>query len=154
MLAVAAYTAAVDGDRHTASEFIGEAKAAAIRLGQDANYRFTAFGPTNVTLYQISIAQVLGDNGTAIEHAKTLRPAVIPTAERQARYWIDVARAYRQWRKPEHCYRALLAAERAAPAEARYRPSVHRMTEDLLRIDRHHLPGLHAFARRIGLSAA
>jgi len=154
LLEVAAYTAAVDSDRQGASEFIGEAKAAAARLGKDANYRFTAFGPANVTLYQVSIAQVLGDNGTAIEHAKTLRPAAIPTAERQGRYWIDVARAYHQWRKPGPCYHALLAAERAAPAEVRYRPPVHRITEDLLRANRHHLPGLGAFARRIGLPTA
>ena len=38
LLEVAAYTAAVDGNRLAASEFIGEAKAAAARLGQDANY--------------------------------------------------------------------------------------------------------------------
>ena len=153
LLEVAAYTAAVDGKRQAASEFIGEAKAAAARLGRDANYRFTAFGPANVTLYQVSIAQVLGDSGTAIEHAKTLRPAAIPTAERQGRYWIDVARAYHQWNKPEPCYRALLAAERAAPAEVRYRPPVHRITEALLRADRRSSPGLRDFSRRIGLPA-
>jgi transcriptional regulator with XRE-family HTH domain len=154
VLEVAAYTAAVDGDRLAASELIGEAKAAAARLGQDANYRFTAFGPTNVTLHQISIAQVLGDSGTAIEHARTVRPAAIPTAERTGRYWIDVARAFHQWNKPESCYRALLAAERAAPAEVRYRPPVHRITEDLLRADRRSMPGLRDFARRIGVPAA
>lgn len=151
LLEVAAYTAAVDGDRPAASEFIGEAKTAAARLGREGNCRFTAFGPANVTLYQVSIAQVLGDCGTAIEHAKSLRPAGIPTAERRGRYWIDVARAYHQWNKPEPCYRALLAAERAAPAEVRYRPPVHRITEDLLRADRRDLPGLRAFAHRIGL---
>jgi transcriptional regulator with XRE-family HTH domain len=152
LLEVAAYTAAVDGNRAAASELIGEAKTAAARLGRDANYRFTAFGPANVTLYQVSIAQVLGDNGTAIEHAKALRPTVIPTAERQGRYWIDVARAYHQWGKPEPCYRALLAAEHAAPAEVRYRPPVHRITEGLLRTShRTSLPGLPAFARRIGM---
>jgi len=154
LLEVAAYTAAVDGNRHAATELIGEAKVSATRLGRDANYRFTAFGPANVALYQVSIAQVLGDNGTAIEHAKTLRPAAIPTAERQGRYWIDVARAYHQWGKPEPCYRALLAAEHAAPAEVRYRPPVHRIAEDLLRADRRQsLPGLPAFARRIGVPA-
>jgi hypothetical protein len=152
LLEVAAYTAAVDGNRRAASEFIGEAKTAAARLGRDANYRFTAFGPANVTLYQVSIAQVLGDSGTAIAHAKTLSAAAIPTAERRGRYWIDVARAYHQWSKPEPCYRALLAAERYAPAEVRYRPPVHRMTEDLLRADRSQ-PGLRAFARRIGVPA-
>jgi len=154
VLEVAAYTAAVDGDRLAATELIGEARAAAARLGQDANYRFAAFGPTNVTLHQISIAQVLGDSGTAIEHARTVRPAAIPTAERTGRYWIDVARAFHQWNKPESCYRALLAAERAAPAEVRYRPPVHRITEDLLRADRRSLPGLRDFASRIGVPAA
>jgi transcriptional regulator with XRE-family HTH domain len=152
LLEVAAYTAAVDGNRSAATELVGEARRTATRLGHDANHRHTAFGPANVTLYQVSIAQVLGDNGTAIEHARTLRPAAIPTAERQGRYWIDVARAFHQWGKPENCYRALLAAERAAPAEVRYRPPVHRITEDLLRAGhRHALPGLHAFAGRIGL---
>lgn len=154
LLEVAAYTAAIDGNRSAASEFIAEAKAAATRLGRDANYRYTVFGPANVTLYQISIAEVLGDIGTAIEHAKTLTPAAIPTAERRGRYWIDVARAYHQWNKPVPCYRALLAAERAAPAEVRYRPPVHRMAEDLLRADRNSLPALRAFARRIGMPAA
>jgi transcriptional regulator with XRE-family HTH domain len=153
LLQVAAYTAAVDGNRSRASEYIGEAQVAAKRLGRDANYRYTAFGPTNVALYHVSIAQVLGDSGTAIEHAKAVAPEAIPTAERRGRYWIDVARAFHQWNKPEPCYRALLAAERAAPAEVRYRPPVHRMTEDLLRANRGSLPGLRAFARRIGTPA-
>jgi hypothetical protein len=107
----------------------------------------------NVTLYQVSITQVLGDSGTAIEHATTLSPAAIPTAERRGLYWIDVARAYHQWNKPAPCYRALLAAERCAPGEVRYRPPVYGMTEDLLRADQS-LPGLRAFARRIGVPAA
>ena len=99
LLATAAYTAAVDGDRLAASELIGGRTPPP--RGQEANYRFTAFGPANVTLYQISIAQVLGDSGTAIERASTVRPAAILTAERRGRYWIDVARAFHQWNKPE-----------------------------------------------------
>jgi transcriptional regulator with XRE-family HTH domain len=155
LLEVAAYTAAVDGNRHAAEEYLGEATATATRLGSDANHRFTAFSPSGVILYQVSVAQVLGDSGTAIEYAKKLRPAIIATAERQGRYWIDVARAYHQWGKPECCYRALLAAERAAPAEVSYRPPVHRMTKDLLRADRRRsLPGLRAFSQRIGVPDA
>jgi hypothetical protein len=144
--------AAVDGQRSEASDYISEAHATATRLGRNANHRFTAFGPANVTLYQVSIAQVLGDSGTAIQHASKLNLAAIPTAERRGRFWIDVARAYHQWGKPEACYRALLAAERAAPGEVRYRPPVHRITEDLLRADRRTaLPELASFARRIGI---
>jgi transcriptional regulator with XRE-family HTH domain len=152
LLDVAAYTAAVDGRRSEASDYISEAHATATRLGRDANHRFTAFGPANVALYQVSIAQVLGDSGTAIQHASKLDLAAIPTAERRGRFWIDVARAYHQWDKPESCYRALLAAERAAPGEVRYRPPVHRITEGLLRADhRKVLPGLASFAHRIGI---
>ena len=144
--------AATAGNRRAAAEYIEEAAAAATRLGPRASRRQPAFGPAGVTLYQVSIAQVLGDNGTAIEHAKKLRPASIPTAERQGRYWVDVARAYHQWGKPEACYAALVAAERVAPAEVRYRPPVHRMTEDLLRTGpQRSLPGLRTFAARTGL---
>src|ERR1039457_6712473 len=47
----------------------------------------------------------------------------ISATSRQMRSTPDVARPYHQWGKPDPCYRALLAAERAAPAEVRYRPS-------------------------------
>jgi hypothetical protein len=152
LLNVAAYTAATAGNRRAAAEYIDEAVAAVTRLGPRTSRRQPAFGPAGITLYQVSIAQVLGDNGTAIDHARILRPASIPTAERQGRYWVDVARAYHQWGRPEACYAALRAAERAAPAEVRYRPPVHRMTEDLLRSGPHRtLPGLRAFAARTGM---
>lgn len=152
LLQVAAYTAAIDGHRAEAEELIAAAGDAARRLGHDVNHRHTAFGSTNVALHRVSIAQVLGDNGAAIAHAKTLNPAAIPTPERRGRYWIDVARAWHQWGKPEACYRSLLAAERAAPAEVRYRPPVRRMTVDLLRADRRRtLPGLRTFATRVGI---
>jgi hypothetical protein len=152
LLTVAAYTAATAGNRPAAGEYMTEAASAAARLGSARSSRQTAFGQAGLTLYQVSIAQVLGDSGTAIDHARSIRAADIPTPERQGRYWVDVARAWHQWGKPEACYRALLAAERAAPAEVRYRPPVHRMTEDLLRLDaRSSLPGLRDFARRVGV---
>jgi hypothetical protein len=44
------------------------------------------------------------------------------------------------------------SAERATRAEVRYRPPVHRMTEDLLRTGlQRSLPGLRAFAARTGM---
>jgi len=155
LLNVAAYTAATGGNRGVAAEFTAEAAEASTRLGPVISGRMPTFNVAGVTLYQVSIAQVLGDSGTAIDHAKRLRPTEISTPERQGRFWVDVARAYHQWGKPERCYTALLAAERAAPAEVRYRPPVHRMTESLLRCGpQHALPGLRTFARRIGLPDA
>ncbi|UUV32359.1 helix-turn-helix domain-containing protein [Amycolatopsis roodepoortensis] len=151
LMETAAYTAAADGDRDTARTFIAEAVDAATRLGVDADHRYTSFGPTGVGLYQLSIARVMGDSGTAIEHARRIIPASIPSTERRARYWVDVARAFHQWGKPEHCYRALLAAEHASPDEVRYRKPTTTMTTTLLRHPTaNRLPGLQDFARRTG----
>ncbi|SEP53585.1 helix-turn-helix domain-containing protein [Amycolatopsis saalfeldensis] len=153
LMETAAYTAAADGDRDTARTFIAEAVDAATRLGTDGNHRYTSFGPTGVGLYQLSIARVMGDSGAAIEHARRINPASIPSTERRARYWVDVARAYHQWDKPEHCYRALLAAEQASPDEVRYRKPTAAMTTTLLRHPTaNRLPGLRDFARRTGTS--
>ncbi|MET8682390.1 helix-turn-helix transcriptional regulator [Streptomyces sp. NPDC004647] len=113
LFATAAYTAAKQGDRHTAHELIAEAQATAGQLGHDELLRGTIFGPSQVLLHQISISHLLGDAGQAIEHARRVAVAALPTTERQARYWIDVARAFGQWGKPERCYRALLACARS-----------------------------------------
>lgn len=78
----------------------------------------------------------------------------IPLVERRARYWSDVARAFAQWGKPEQCYQALLAAEHASPDEVRYRKPIHQITASLLQHPTAHtLPGLRAFAHRIGVPA-
>jgi hypothetical protein len=71
-----------------------------------------------VLLHRISAAWRLGD-GTAIDHARKIRAGTIRLPERQARYWVDVARAFDQWGKPTEYYRALRIAERAAPEEVR-----------------------------------
>lgn len=154
LLSTAAYTAAVDGDRDTARTLILEAVDTATRLGVDGNHRFTAFGPTGVGLYRISIARVLGDYGTAIEAAQRIPPATIPMVERRARYWSDIARSFHEWGKPTQCYSALLAAERASPDEVRYRKPIQQITTSLLRHPAAHtMPGLRAFAMRTGALA-
>ncbi|MEU0278783.1 helix-turn-helix transcriptional regulator [Streptomyces sp. NPDC006195] len=149
LYATAAYTAAKQGDRQTAHTLIAEAEATAKRLGTDQSPAGTAFfGPSQVLLHQISISHLLGDAGTAIDHARQVNTVQLPTAERRARYWIDVARSFDQWNKPGNCYRALLAAEEAAPQEVR-RTVVHTMTAGLMRHDRA-LPGVRSFAHRVG----
>ncbi|MGQ0841149.1 helix-turn-helix domain-containing protein [Actinokineospora sp.] len=154
LLSTAAYTAATSGDRDAAHTIIGEAADAARRVGADANHRATAFGPTGVDLYRVSIARALGDPGIAIAIAARINPAAIPTVERRGQYWTDVARAYHQWGKPERCYRALLAAEQATPDEVRHRGHIQQVTGTLLsHPSTAGLPGLRAFACRVGIAA-
>ncbi|EWC64555.1 hypothetical protein UO65_0162 [Actinokineospora spheciospongiae] len=69
LLSTAAYTAAVGGDRDTASTLIGEAADAASQVG-DTNHRGITFGPTGVDLYRVSIARALDDPGTAIAYTE------------------------------------------------------------------------------------
>jgi hypothetical protein len=91
LLTVAAYTAATAANRHAAGEYMAEAASAAKRLGSATSTWQPAFGQAGLTLYQVSIAQVLGDSGTAIDHARTIRVGALPTPERQGRCRVDVA---------------------------------------------------------------
>lgn len=150
LLSTAAYTAATDGDRNGARTLITEAAHAATRIDHSGG-AVTGFGTGSVALYQVSIARVLGDAGTAIDAARRIDPASIQSAETRARYWSDIARAFHQWGKPEQCYRALRAAEHAAPDEVRYRKPIQKITADLLQHPQTAaLPGLRSFARRTG----
>ena len=155
LLCGAGYAAAQAGDRQRTRELLDTAKATASRLGGDRNARWTAFGPTNVILFQISAAYALGDAGTAIEHARRVPLAAIPVPERHSRFWVDVARAWHQWGKPAECYHALLAAERAAPEEVHGRPAVRSLAADLLTAPRRTgMDGVRAFAARVGAAPA
>ncbi|MQY25167.1 helix-turn-helix domain-containing protein [Nocardia aurantia] len=151
LLCTAAYTAAADGDRDLAGTLIAEATNATTHINRDHPGHTTGFGLGSVGLYQVSIARVLGDCGAAIDAARRIDPATIPLAESRARYWSDVARAFHQWGKPEQCYRALRAAEQAAPDEVRYRKPIQKITAELLKhSEATTLPGLRSFAQRTG----
>lgn len=141
LYATAAYTAAKSSDRSYAYSLIREAADSAVAAGVDD-------GIQGVALHELSVHYELGDAGRAIELAATIDPAALPTAERRARFFIDVARAFDQWGKPDRCYRALLAAEQAAPQEVR-RGAVRDLAVGLLRHDRA-LPGIRDFAARAG----
>ncbi|MFJ9455288.1 helix-turn-helix domain-containing protein [Kitasatospora sp. NPDC101447] len=146
LYATAAYTAAKTGDRAYAHSLIREAADSAAAAGRASGL---VDGIQGVALHELSVHYELGDAGRAIELASTIDPTALPTAERQARFFTDVARAFDQWNKPEQCYRALLAAEEAAPQEIR-RGAVRDLVAPLLRHDRK-LPGVRDFAARAGV---
>ncbi|WP_327678686.1 XRE family transcriptional regulator [Kitasatospora sp. NBC_00458] len=146
LYATAAYTAAKSGDRSYSHALIREAADSAAAASRSSGL---LDGVQCVALHELSVHYELGDAGRAIEMAATIDPAALPTAERQARFFTDVARAFDQWGKPEQCYRALLAAEEAAPQEVR-RGAVRDLATDLLRHDRK-LPGVRDFAARAGV---
>jgi transcriptional regulator with XRE-family HTH domain/tetratricopeptide (TPR) repeat protein len=151
LLCNAGYAAAQAGHRSRCAELLDEADTAAARLGGDRNEHWTAFGPTEVLLHRISASWRLGDAGTAIAYARKIRAGTIRLPERQARYWVDVARAFDQWGKPAQCYQALRKAETAAPEEVRAQPKARVLARNLLAAPASPaLIGLREFATRLG----
>lgn len=95
---------------------------------------------------------ILGDAGMAIDHAGRIAPQEIPTAERRVGYCTGVAEAYALWGKTDRAVRALLIAERIAPAEIG-RPGPRQLIADLLHRDPHsRLSGLRGLARRASVT--
>lgn len=146
LLATAAYTAAVEDRRDTAWDLVDEAAEAGRRSRAG-----DGFADVDVSLYRISVARVLGDFGAAVQYARALRPEQLGSVERRARYWEDYALALHGRGAHAESFRALLAAERTAPQEVRYRPWAQQLSVALLDADRRRtLPGLRSFAARIG----
>ena len=127
-----AIAAAQRNDRHTAHELLDEAEDAGRRVGADANLRWTAFGPTNITLHRVNIAVTLGDAGAAIDTARTVNFDQVTVTERKASLLIDTARAFLQHSKHENAYLALRAARGIAPEEIAGRPAVRQLVRDLV----------------------
>jgi hypothetical protein len=149
-----AVAAALGEDRTEALGMLDEAADAARRLGRDDNARWTAFGPTNVSQHRVHVAMVLGDAGTAIDHARRIDVEQIPLAERKASLFIDTAQAFAQWGKHEQAYQALRAADQVAPEEVRARRSVQGLAADLAtRAPRTVRAQAREFAERIGALA-
>ncbi|UNZ21332.1 XRE family transcriptional regulator [Streptomyces sp. 891-h] len=150
LLATAAYTAAKGEDGQGARDLLAQAAASANRTTEERT-SLDWFGPRQVALHEVSVLQVLGDPPGAITAARRVETPGMPP-ERAARLGLDVARAFADWGRPENCYKALLAVERAAPQEAR-RSSVHSLTKRLLHHE-HRLDGVRDFARRTGAVAS
>lgn len=149
----AAYTAAQAQQPSTARDFADQAEQTAARLARHPNT--AASRPRELTagqcaLYRIGIHRRLGDVDTALAHARRLRPAQLPTAERRARAATDTARALLDAGDAAGAFAQLRLVELAAPLEAR-RPSVRTLTRQVAEL-RPDLPGLSDYAHRTAVS--
>ncbi|RSM64048.1 hypothetical protein DMB66_21280 [Actinoplanes sp. ATCC 53533] len=146
LLAVASYTAAIRNDRDAAWTLLGEAETPARAAGLGDR-----FNSTEVAVYRISVARVLGDYGTAVDYARKVDPRRIIAPERRARYWEDTALALHGRGRPAGAFDALRAAERDVPEEVQHRPWAQQLTQHLLSSSTS-LPGLRDLASRIGIA--
>ncbi|TCB94312.1 XRE family transcriptional regulator [Micromonospora zingiberis] len=115
----AALTSTVAGRLDAARDHLAEATREAASLGDPADgdgFNGCGFGPTNVGLWQMSIAAEQGEMGRVIELSRTVRPQVLAAQNRQLAYWLDLGRALADsGRRDTEALRAFVQAERAAP---------------------------------------
>lgn len=117
----AAYTAAAAGNAGLARDYMSEAQQVASRFENEYAHGMWFFGPAQTALYGLSTAMRLGDTGMALQHARNVTTEALPTPERRARYWIDLARVYAQNDDRENTRMALQHVYTEAPEEANRR---------------------------------
>jgi transcriptional regulator with XRE-family HTH domain len=141
--------AAQKGDRRLTEEFFATAERAGGRLGADGNHGFTTFGPTNITVYRVHAAVVLGDGESAVRQARNVDLSRLPVLERRAHHLLDVAHGHNLINQPEEAAVSLLTAETIAPEEVRCGPGARLLVEQLRHRNRELSSHLGALADRM-----
>jgi transcriptional regulator with XRE-family HTH domain len=124
------------------------------RTGQGNAYGL-AFGPTNVGVWRMAVALEAGDYARAASVAEALRPELLPSAIRQATYWINYGRALVRLRgHGDDAVRALRRAELISPLRVQRHPVARDVIAELLVRSRRDAAGreLRGMAYRAGLS--
>jgi transcriptional regulator with XRE-family HTH domain len=150
----AASAAATSYDTSLVPTLLQKARAVAERLGEDANFLGTAFGPVNVAIHTLSVSVRLADSRTAVKIGESLDAEVIPPGliGRRTQVHLDLARAYCLRRHDAAAVNALLAAERLSPQLVRFdEPTRELITGLLHREHRPSTPELRPLARRAGI---
>jgi transcriptional regulator with XRE-family HTH domain len=149
-----ALAAASEFDRAAASRSLAAAGQVAQRVGAERNDHWTAFGPTNVRIHEISAAVAFGDANTAVETGESLDLQRLPTSlgGRRSQVSLDLARAYGQQRHDAAAVNMLVMAEQTAPQLVRYDAATHDLLALLLRREhRASTPQLRPLAHRAGV---
>jgi hypothetical protein len=150
----AANAAAARYDTPTATALLQSAQEIAEKLGRDANFMGTAFGPVNVAIHVMSVSTRLGDARTAIRTGESLDPTVMPTGliGRRTQVSLDLACAYAMRRQDAASVNALLAAELLSPQLVRFDSRTRDVITRLLqREHRASTPQLRPLAHRAGV---
>ncbi|MCA1702468.1 MAG: hypothetical protein LC808_04050 [Actinobacteria bacterium] len=152
LLLLGAAAVARQGDTWTAHSRLREAAPLADRTGE-CNALWTAFGPTNVAMYAVSVEIEAGDVVEALRLAEQIDHRSSPSIERRVAFLVDQAKGYEQ----RHDYAATLlllhTAEREAPEDMQYRPDAHAILRTVVKCGRRTVATeATQLATRVGLS--
>lgn len=151
LLLLLAIVAARRGDRNAAQRTLHNAGQLAEQLGDGGNWLWTAFGPTNVAIHQLSIQSQLGDAKKAAQVAEMIDTDALPAVLRGRRAQVHIELA---WSAAGHADDAvavlhLLEAERVAQHTVTRNNSARTLLGILLARERRGVtPGLRGLASR------
>jgi tetratricopeptide (TPR) repeat protein len=150
---VLAIAAARENDRAQAYAYLDQARDIGAQLGEDRDDYGTEFGPTNTALHAVAVAVELGDAGHALDLANSIEPEQL-SAERQARYSIDLASAHAMRRQIGESLRYLQVAEKLTPEQTRTHRVARAVARDLLQLSGGRVrPELRELAERFGVAS-
>lgn len=108
-----------------------------------------SFGPSNTAVWRMSMALEQRQGDRAIREAEGLDPTSIDSADRQSRYFIELARGQFMEGDPRGAQSSILRAETIAPQQVRTRTTVRELVGQMLRQARRESP-LAQLAQRVG----
>jgi hypothetical protein len=91
---------------------VDDAAAAARHIGEGRSFGWTAFGPSNVEIHRMRVLTALGRPADALQAAVSTETL---TAERKAKYYHEIARAWDALGDPARALSARKQAQLAAP---------------------------------------
>lgn len=142
------------GRHQDAADLLAEASVLARRTGETDTLALM-FGPTNVWLWELAILTDGGDPLDAMAIARKTDPMRIPSASRQAVFYIDQGRCLGKLGETEPAVRAIEVAERIAPQRVHGDPLVIETVRGLLDQAHRRAAGmrLRALCERVGVAA-
>lgn len=151
LILLEAVAAARNGDAWTARDRVRQAVPLAAKTGE-CNAYWTAFGPTNVAMYAVSIEVEAGEAVEGLRLASHVEHGHSPSIERRVAFLIDQAKGYEQRRDFASALTLLAAAEQEAPEDMRYRAGAHTVLRSVVQRGRRQVAAeASQLALRIGL---
>lgn len=131
LMLLAALAAGRRGDVWTARERVSTAVPLAERTGE-RNVYWTAFGPTNVAMYAVSVELEAGEAAEGLRLAENIHHDRSPSIERRVAFLLDQARGHSQRRDYGSALALLHTASREAPEDVTHRPAARRILTTII----------------------
>jgi DNA-binding XRE family transcriptional regulator len=154
LLLLLAIMTARRGDTLAAKTYLRDAKQLADGLGQDGNWLWTAFGPTNIAIHELAVHVALGDSRKALHLGETIDTDGLPTVLRGRRSQVHLELGWAAVGQGDDSLAVLhlLEAERVAKQTVSRNVTARVLLATLLNRERKSAtPGLRSLASRAGV---